>query len=117
MDEFERLCPRMLVRINKHCACYWKSLFQRYSYEIGGSNLFWRASSLEITAESQVQIHAFAQAGCADLCELDFRGEVFPSETQDGEHVDLALLELLSAELDRIGAARNCVAKRAFAFT
>src|SRR6476620_3322254 len=106
----------MLVSSNKHCACYLKSLFQRCSCEIG-SNLFWRASSIEITAERQVQVHAFAEAGCANLCELDFRGEVFPGETQDGEHVDLALFELLPAELDRIGAARNRVAQRAFAFT
>ena len=91
------------------------SLFTAVKREV--SSLFWRASSLEITAESQVQVHAFAEAGGANLCELDFRGEVFPSETQDGEHVDLALFELLPAELDRIGAARNCVAKRAFAFT
>ena len=72
--------------------------------------------SLEITAESQVQIHALAEAGSADLSELDFRGEIFPGETQDGEHVDLALLELLSAELHRFGTARNSRAKRAFAF-
>src|SRR5678816_3588154 len=80
----------MLVSSNKHCACYLRSLFQCRRCEIGGSNLFWRASSLEITAEGQVQIHALAQAGCANLGELDFRGEVFPGETQDGEHVDLA---------------------------
>src|SRR6476660_9361670 len=112
----ERLCPRMLVSSNKHCACYLRSLFQRRRCEIGGSNLFWRASSLEITAESQVQIHAFAEAGGTNLCELNFRGEVFSSETQDGEHVDLALFELQPSELHRIGAARNCVAQRAFAF-
>src|SRR5438876_7853948 len=80
------------------------------------SSSFWRASSLKISAESQVQIYAFAQAGSADLCELDFRGEVFSGETQDGEHVDLALFELLPAELHRIGAARNRIAQRAFAF-
>src|SRR4029453_19245669 len=97
----EQLCTRTLVSSNKHCACYLKSLFQRCSCEIG-SNLFWRASPREITAERQVQIHAFAQAGCANLCELDFRGEVFPGETQNGKHVDLALFELLPAELHRI---------------
>src|SRR6476646_4340132 len=112
----ERRYPRMLVSSNKHCAFYLKSLFQRCGCEIGRSNLFWRASSIEITAEGQVQIHAFAQAGCANLRELDFRGEVFAGETQDGEHVDLALFELLPAELHRIGAARNRVAQRAFAF-
>ena len=107
----------MLVSSNKHCTRYLKSLFQRCRCEIGGSNLFWRASSLEITAQGQVQIHALAEAGGADLGELDFRGEVFPSETQDREHVGLALFELLPAELHRIGTARNRVAQRAFAFT
>ena len=72
--------------------------------------------ALEITAEGQIQIHALAEAGGADLSELDFRGKVFPSETQDGEHIDLALFELLPAELHRIGTARNRVAQRAFAF-
>ena len=72
--------------------------------------------ALEITAEGQIQIHALAEAGGADLSQLDFCREVFPSETQDGEHIDLALVELLPAELHRIGTTRNCVAKRAFAF-
>ncbi len=50
------------------------------------------------------------------MCKLDFCGEVFTGETQDSEHVDLALFELLPAEFDGVGAARNRVAQRAFAF-
>src|SRR6266487_255590 len=55
---------------------------------MGGRPLFPRyAGPFEIAAEREVQVHAFAQSGGSDLCELDFCGEVFPSETQDGEHV------------------------------
>ena len=80
-------------------------------------NLFCqRARSFEVTAESEIQIHTFAEAGSADLSELDFRYEIFPGETQDGEHVDLALLELFFAELHRFSTAGNYGAKRAFAF-
>src|SRR6266481_3606829 len=80
------------------------------------SSSFWRASSLEITAEGQVQIYAFAEARSADLRQLNFCGEVFPGKAQDCEHVDLALFELLPAKLHRIGTARNRIAQRAFAF-
>src|SRR5207249_7452926 len=73
--------------------------------------------SLEITAEGQVQIHAFAEAGSADLGELDFCGEVFPGKAQDCKNVDLTLFELLPAKLHRIGTARNRIAQRTFAFT
>ena len=69
------------------------------------SSSFWRASSLKIPAESQVQIYAFAQAGSADLCELDFRGKVFPSQAQHSKHIDLPLFQLLPAEFNRVGAA------------
>jgi hypothetical protein len=69
------------------------------------SSSFWRASSLEITAKGEVQVHAFPKMRGADLCELDFRSEVFPRKTQDSEHVDLALFELLPAEFNRVGAA------------
>src|SRR5438128_7649493 len=80
------------------------------------SSSFWRASSLEITAESQVQIYAFAEAGSADLRQLNFCGEIFTGKTQDGEHVDLALFKLLPAKFHGVGTARNRVAQRAFAF-
>src|SRR3954470_10514890 len=80
-------------------------------------NLFCQhARSFEITAEGEIQIHTFTEAGSADLSELDFRYEIFSGETQDGEHVDLALLELLSAERHRFSTAGNYSAKRAFAF-
>src|SRR5260370_11962657 len=69
------------------------------------SSSFWRASSREITAKGEIQVHAFPKTRGADLCELDFRGEVFPGKAQDGEHVDLALFELLPAEFNRVGAA------------
>src|SRR5437762_11533669 len=59
---------------------------------------FWGASALEVAAEGQVQVHAFAQAGSADLRQLDFCGKILSGETQDGEHVDLALFELLPAK-------------------
>src|SRR6266566_5813739 len=78
---------------------------------------FWQAGSLEVTAESQVQVHPFAKTRGTDLRVLDFRGEVFTGETQDGEHVGLALFELLPAEFHRVSAARNGVAQCAFAFT
>src|SRR6266576_7278922 len=78
---------------------------------------FWQAGSLEITAKGQVQVHSFAKTRGADLRVLDFRGEVFTGETQDGEHVGLALFELLPAEFHRVSAARNGVAQCAFAFT
>src|SRR6476619_5468307 len=91
-------------------------VFSAHSHRKVSSSFSQHVGALEITAEGQVQIHAFAEAGGADLSELDFRGKVFPDETQDGEHIDLALVELLPAELHRIGTARNCVAKRAFAF-
>ncbi len=81
------------------------------------SSSFWRASSLEIATEGQVQIYTFAETGGADLCELDFRGEVFPSETQDGEHVDLALFKLQPCEFHGVGTARNRVGQCVFAFT
>jgi len=47
---------------------------------------------------------------------LDFCGQVFTGETQDSEHVDLALFELLSTEFHGVGTARNRVGQRAFAF-
>src|SRR3954451_2982953 len=80
------------------------------------SSFSWRAGSLEITAKGQVQIRAFAEAGSADLSQLDVCGEAFTRQTQDGEHIDLALSELLPSKLHRLGAARNRVGQRAFAF-
>src|SRR3954462_1611335 len=74
------------------------------------------ARAFEVTAKSEIQIYTFTEAGSADLSELDFRYEIFSGETQDGEHVDLALLELLSAERHRFGTAGNYGAKRSFAF-
>src|SRR3954463_7803476 len=74
------------------------------------------ARPFEITAKSEIQIYTFAEAGSADLSELDFRYEIFSGETQDGEHVDLALLELLSAERHRLSTAGNYRAKGTFAF-
>src|SRR3954466_7445003 len=80
-------------------------------------NLFCQhARSFEITAEGEIQIYTFTEAGSADLSELDFRYEIFSRETQNGKHVDLALLELLSAERHRLSTAGNYGAKRAFAF-
>src|ERR1700756_5761449 len=81
------------------------------------SNSFWCARPREITAEGEVEVYAFTKSGSPHLCVLNFRSEVFSSETQDSEHVDLTLFQLLSAEFYRIGAARNRVAQRAFAFT
>ena len=40
---------------------------------------FWRASSFEVPAKGQVQVHAFAEARGTDLCQLNFCGEVFTS--------------------------------------
>src|SRR5438067_11795114 len=80
------------------------------------SNSFWRAGSLEITAESQVQVYAFPEAGSADLSQLDFGSEVFAGETQHSKHIDLPLFELLPAEFNRGSAAGNYGAKRSFAF-
>src|SRR3954452_5046836 len=74
------------------------------------------ARPFEVTAKSEIQIYTFAETGSADLSELDFRDEIFSGETQDGEHVDLALLELLSAERHRFSTAGNYGAKRSFAF-
>ena len=71
------------------------------------SNSFWRASSREIAAESEVQVHAFAEAGSADLRQLDFCGEIFTGKTQDGKHVDLTLLELQPAEFHGVRTART----------
>src|SRR3954463_9962784 len=80
-------------------------------------NLFCQhARSFEVTAEGEIQIYTFTEAGSADLSELDFRYEIFSGETEDGEHVDLALLGLLSAERHRFSTAGNYGAKRAFAF-
>src|SRR5438046_7184436 len=84
---------------------------------MGGRPLFPRyAGPFEIAAKRQVQVHAFAQAGGADLGQLDFCGEIFPGKPQDREHVDLALFELLPAEFHGVGTARNRVGQRAFAF-
>src|SRR4029077_14274624 len=127
MEESSTSAPRWRAAIQSRrrnsCATRWHKnparrfqVFSAHSHRNVSISFPRRTSSLEITAEGQVQIHAFAQAGGADLSELDFRGKVFPDETQDGEHIDLALVELLPAELHRIGTARNCVAKRAFAF-
>src|SRR3954468_7386054 len=80
-------------------------------------NLFCQhARSFEVTAEGEIQIYTFTEAGSADLSELDFRYEIFSGKTEDGEHVDLALLEMLSAERHRFSTAGNYGAKRAFAF-
>src|SRR5215211_969570 len=75
-----------------------------------------RAGSLEVTAEGQVQVHSFVKTRGTDLRILDFRGEIFPGKTQDGEHVDLALFELLPAERHRFSTTGNYGAKRSFAF-
>src|SRR5438046_1600046 len=84
---------------------------------MSGRPLFPRyAGPFEIAAKRQVQVHAFAQAGGADLGQLDFCGEIFPGKPQDREHVDLALFELLPAEFHGVGTARNRVSQRAFAF-
>src|SRR6478735_1669205 len=66
-------------------------VFSDHSHRKVSSSFFRRASSLEITAEGQVQIHPFAKSRGLDLGELNFCGKVFPRETQDGEHIDLAL--------------------------
>src|SRR4030095_6450021 len=66
--------------------------------------------------ERQVQVHTFAEAGGTDLSELDFRSEVLPGKAQDGEHVDLALFELLPAEFHGVSTARNRVGQGALAF-
>jgi hypothetical protein len=63
-----------------------------------------------------MQVHALAEAGGADLGQLDFCGEIFPGKPQDGEHVDLTLFKLQPAEFHGVGTARNRVAQRAFAF-
>src|ERR1700747_3051816 len=81
------------------------------------SNSFWCARPREITAEGQVEVYAFTKSGRPHLCVLNFRSEVFSSETEDGEHVDLALFQLLPAEFYRVGAAGNGVTQCAFAFT
>src|SRR4051794_6710361 len=74
------------------------------------------ARPFEVTAESEIQIYTFAEAGSADLSELDFRYEICSGKAEDGEHVDLALLELLSAERHRFSTAASCRAKGPFAF-
>src|ERR1700757_5397819 len=81
------------------------------------SNSFWCARPREITAEGEVEVYAFTKSGSPHLCVLNFRSEVFSSETQDSEHVDLALFQLLLADFYRVGAAGNCVSQCAFAFT
>src|SRR5438552_8776433 len=64
-----------------------------------GRPLFPRyAGAFEVAAEREVQVHAFAQSGGADLGQLDSFGEIFPGMPQDREHGDLALFELLPAE-------------------
>src|SRR5947207_5371835 len=83
----------------------------------GGRPLFPRyAGPFEIAAKREVQVHAFAQAGGADFGQFDFRGETLTGETQDSEHVGMALVELLAAELHAVGAARDHLGQRAFAF-
>jgi hypothetical protein len=85
-------------------------------HERRGTSFPWRARSLKIAAECQVKIYPLAEAGGADGGKLDLRGKVFPSKTQGGEHVDLALFQLRSAEFHGVGAARNCVGQRTFTF-
>ena len=63
-----------------------------------------------------MQVHAFAQAGGADLCQLNLRGEVFAGKAEDGERVDLPLLELFAAQLYADGGIRDDLGQRAFAF-
>jgi hypothetical protein len=43
-----------------------------------------RPVPLKVSAEGEMQVHAFAQAGGSDFCEFDFRAEVFAGEAQDG---------------------------------
>src|SRR5437868_128467 len=73
---------------------------------MGGRPLFPRyAGAFEVAAECEVQVHAFAEAGSADLGELNFCGEAFSAQTQDGEHVDLTLFELLAGKSHGLAAA------------
>ena len=81
------------------------------------SSSFRCACSFEITTKSQIQVYAFAQTGGADLRVLNFRGEVFTGETQDCEHVTLALFQLLPAEFHGISAARDRGSQCTLAFT
>ena len=59
---------------------------------------------------------AFAEARGANLRELNLCREIFAGQAEDGEHVDLALFQLLPAEFYRVRAAGNCITQRAFAF-
>src|SRR5436190_2114808 len=75
-----------------------------------------QASSFEITTEGEEEVHAFAQAGGANFGEFDLGGEVFTAQAEDGEHIGLALIELLAAQSHGIAAGGNHLGERAFAF-
>src|SRR5262249_41074483 len=81
------------------------------------SSSFLCACSFVISAEIDIQFDSSTETRGANLCELNLCGEIFSGEAQDGEHVDLALFQLLPTEFYRVGAAGNCVTQGAFALT